>query len=371
MTPRALLTLEDGRRFEGRRFGSPTPAAGEVVFNTGMVGYPETLTDPSYCGQILVLTYPLIGNYGVPEMTRDEFGLPVGFESERIQVSGLVVSEHAATYSHHKALRSLDQWLQSEGIPGVYDVDTRAITKHLRERGSMLGRIESSEGEIDFYDPNSVDLGSQVCCKDVTVYPPRPASGRTRAPRVVLVDCGCKANILRSLLVRGLEVVRVPHTHYFLSTDFDGLVISNGPGDPRMYGTATENVRRALSLGKPIFGICLGHQLLARALGADTYKMKFGHRGHNQPCIRQVAGEPPHRSPCVVTSQNHGYAVHESGLPDGWRVWFQNANDGTMEGLRHVSKPFFAVQFHPEATPGPTDTAGLFDEFAGLVRGGT
>lgn len=356
----AIITLEDGKVITGTSFGKPVSAAGEVVFNTGMVGYPETLTDPSYRGQILVMTYPLVGNYGVPNRSLDTFGLPAGFESERIQVSGLIVAEHSSHYSHYTSSRSLAEWFNAEGIPAVCDVDTRALTIHLRDKGSMLGRIDFGDTEKQFFDPNAHDLASEVCVAGVTEYTTR---GKPLA-RVVLLDCGSKANIIRSLLMRDIAVIRVPHNHYFVGMDFDGLLISNGPGDPKMYEVATQNVARTLALGKPIFGICLGHQILARAIGADTYKLKFGHRSHNQPCVEHRLTASGNQRRCVITSQNHGYAVRPEGLPTDWRVWFTNANDGTVEGIRHLTKPYSAVQFHPEATPGPNDTAHLFDDFA-------
>lgn len=364
----AVLTLEDKTTIKGKLFGHFAAAAGEVVFNTGMVGYPETLTDPSYKGQILVMTYPLTGNYGVPDLKRDRFGLPLGFESDKIQVAGLIVSEHSTDFSHHQAVQSLSHWLDHEGVPAMFDVDTRALTKRLRDKGSMLGKIETEDEQIEFYDPNATDLASSVCITESTTYAPANVGSLVNRKRVVLLDCGCKANILRSLLVRGLEVTRVPHNHYFLNMDFDGLVISNGPGDPKMYDVAAQNVGRALALGKPIFGICLGHQILARAIGAETYKLKFGHRSHNQPCIEHAINGGDGSGRCYITSQNHGYAVRNEGLPHDWKIWFSNANDDTVEGIRHITKPFASVQFHPEATPGPVDTAGLFDQYVQWVE---
>ena len=362
--------------FCGQAFGKQTSVGGEVVFNTGMVGYPETMTDPSYRGQILVLTYPLIGNYGVPGPQRDEYGLPLHFESDRIQVRGLVVSERSAHYSHHSAVMGLDQWMAEHSVPGVFGVDTRALTQRIRDRGTLLGRIEpvgSGGGGVaddePFHDPNVTDLVSEVSGSAISTLEPKPSPGRdpsVRPPTVVVVDCGCKANIIRSLLVRGVRVVRVPHDHYFLDIQYDGLLLSNGPGDPKMCRTTITNIERALAVGKPILGICLGSQLLALAAGADTYKLKFGHRSQNQPCVEQIDGKPSPR--CVITSQNHGYAVRAEGLPEDWRVWFTNANDGTVEGIRHVSRPFMAVQFHPEATPGPVDTSEVFDAFTNLVK---
>ncbi len=362
------LILEDGTVLEGEGFGSITAASGEVVFNTGMVGYPESLTDPSYYGQMLVLTYPLVGNYGVPRMTLDNYGLPVGFESSRIQAAGLIVSEYSHEYCHHTAARSLDEWLREENVPGLSGIDTRALTRRLREKGSMLGRIETVDEDSIFFDPNAAELGSAVSTGEVIRYQLEMHEG-VRRPTVVLLDCGCKANIIRSLLKRGLNVLQVPYNHYFLNLDFDGLVISNGPGDPKMYQAAIRNVERALAVGKPILGICLGHQILALAVGADTYKLKFGHRSQNQPCLERngVPGRAPAPGRCFITSQNHGFAVREKGLPEDWRVWFTNVNDGTVEGLRHISKPFASVQFHPEASPGPLDTAWIFDNFARQV----
>lgn len=363
------LMLEDGAVFEGVGFGRSSPASGEVVFNTGMTGYPESLTDPSYRGQILVLTYPLIGNYGVPELSEDADGLPIGFESARVQIAGLVVAEHAESYSHYRATRSLGEWLCESGTPAMADVDTRAITKRLREKGAMLGRIEVDGERTDFIDPNATHLVQAVSPTEERVY----GAGQSMAPTVVLVDCGCKASIIRCLLERGLKVVVVPHDHYFLTMDYDGLVISNGPGDPQMCTATAKNVERALAVGKPILGICLGHQILGLAIGGRTYKLKFGHRSQNQPCIEVPTSRDNgvvEQRRCYVTSQNHGYALKDEGLPDDWRTWFVNANDQTIEGIRHASKPFFGVQFHPEAKPGPKDTAWIFDEFAKHVRQG-
>lgn len=367
MARRGRLRLEDGTTYEGVAFGAAEQVAGEVVFNTGMVGYPESLTDPSYAGQILTLTYPLIGNYGVPEYRHDDHGLPIGFESARIQASGLIVWEHSAQYSHHSATRSLDDWLTSEGVPGLSGVDTRALTKRLRERGSMLGAIvlEGADDPVDLVDPNATDLVSTVSVDEVVTY----RCGSDDAPTVVVLDCGCKTNIIRSLLQRSLDVVRVPHDHYFPGMEFDALLISNGPGDPQMCPAAIRNVERALALDVPILGICLGNQLLALAAGAETYKLPFGHRSQNQPCVElQADGSRGPR--CVITSQNHGYAVRTESLPTDWRLWFENANDGTVEGIRHISKPRWSVQFHPEATPGPVDSAWIFDDFAAVVKGG-
>jgi len=341
----AQLILEDGSSFAGRSLGAPRSVSGEVVFNTGMVGYTESLTDPSYSGQILAMTYPLVGNYGVPP----------AFESGRIQVAALIVSELAAQYSHAAAQRGLPQWLREEGIPCLAGIDTRALTKRLRRHGCMLGKVVVAGENVAFEDPNQRNLVAEVSSRQREVY---PGSGGT----VVVVDCGAKGSIISELRARGLTVVRVPWDHDFVAEEFDGIVVSNGPGDPSACGATVENLRRAIGLGRPIMGICLGHQLLALAAGARTYKLKFGHRGHNQPCVETGTRR------CFVTSQNHGFAVDPSSLPQGWEPWFTNANDGSNEGMRHVAKPFLSVQFHPEAAPGPLDTRALFDQFLALVR---
>jgi len=347
------LVLADGSVFAGHAFGFPQAVAGEVVFNTGMVGYPEALTDPSYKGQILVLTYPLIGNYGVPSHCSNH-GLDAAFESERIQIAGLVVSEVSLHYSHWTATRSLAQWLYEQGVPALSGVDTRALTKRLRDQGSMLGKIVLGEEDVAWHDPNREPLVSLVSVREPVVYP----GGKTR---LVVLDCGCKHSIIRSLLARHVTVIRVPWDYDFLDEAFDGVLISNGPGDPKMCAKTITHVQRALEKGCPIFGVCLGHQLLALAAGADTYKLKFGHRSQNQPC-REVGTQRGY-----ITSQNHGYAVDERRLPPGWEPWFVNANDGTNEGIRHRSRPFMSVQFHPEAAPGPVDTNFLFDAFLGML----
>jgi carbamoyl-phosphate synthase small subunit len=342
---RAALVLEDGARYGGRQLGFPRPVCGEVVFNTGMVGYTEALTDPSYSGQILVLTYPLVGNYGVPP----------AFESDRIHAAGLVVSELALEYSHAAALKSLPQWLHEQRIPCLAGVDTRALTKRLRSRGCMPGKIVLDGADVAFEDPNARNLVAEVSRKERTVH---EGSGKT----VVVVDCGAKGSIISELRARGLRVICVPWDDDFLAEEFDALFVSNGPGDPTACKPTIANIARAMKLSRPIMGICLGNQLLALAAGAKTYKLKFGHRGHNQPCVEEGTGR------CFITSQNHGYAVDESSLPAGWHPWFRNANDGSNEGLRHASRPFISVQFHPEAAPGPVDCNPLFDQFVEMMR---
>jgi carbamoyl-phosphate synthase small subunit len=349
----ATLILQDGSQFAGEPFGFNRSVAGEVVFNTGMVGYPETLTDPSYEGQILTLTYPLIGNYGVPD-DETRTGLPQHFESTRIHVAGLIVSECSPTWSHWSAVRSLDAWLRSQRVPGLMAVDTRALTKKLRESGTMLGKLVQPGEDVPWRDPNREDLGALVS----RTAPQQYGQG---AKHVALIDCGCKNEILRSLLSRNLAVTVLPLNHTVEPGHFDGILVSNGPGDLEKYAATIATVRTLLHHDKPLFGICLGHQLLALAAGARTRKLKYGHRSQNQPCL--LVGSQR----CFMTAQNHGYAVDEKSLPSGWTSWFFNANDGTNEGIRHADKPFRSVQFHPEATPGPTDTAYLFDEFLGLL----
>ncbi|HIX45130.1 MAG TPA: glutamine-hydrolyzing carbamoyl-phosphate synthase small subunit [Candidatus Barnesiella excrementipullorum] len=352
---RASLILDDGTVFRGKSFGYEKPVAGEVVFNTAMSGYPESLTDPSYEGQILVFTYPLIGNYGVP--ARDTVqNLSAYYESEKIHVEAIVISDYSFEYSHWNADKSLAQWLQEEHIAGICDIDTRALTKHLRERGSMKGKIIIDGGEeIDWVDPNIYNLVARVSCKEVIEY---GNSGK----RVVLVDCGVKHNILRCLIRRGVTVIRVPWDYDFTNLSYDGLFISNGPGDPTLCDATVEHIRKTMKdTNKPIFGICMGNQLLSRAGGAQIYKLKYGHRSHNQP-VRQVG-----TNRCFITSQNHGFAVDNTTLTDDWSPLFVNMNDNTNEGIRHKTKPYFSAQFHPEASSGPTDTEFLFDEFIKLL----
>ena len=338
------LILKDGTVFKGKSFGAAKSIAGEVVFNTGMVGYPETFTDPSYAGQILVCTYPLIGNYGVPDKRQ--------FESQKIQIAGLVVSEYSENYSHHSAKQSLANWLKKSGVPAITGVDTRALTKKLREHGVMLGALgtSSDKGGARFTDPNKENLVARVSPKKKKVY----GKGSIR---LIVVDCGIKENIVRSLIRPETTVIRVPWDYDFTREKYDALVLGNGPGDPTMCGPTVEHIKKAISAGKPILGICLGNQLLALAAGASTYKLKYGHRSQNQPCVETKTGR------CYITSQNHGYAVDGKSLPAGWEEWFVNANDGSNEGIRHKIKPWRSVQFHPEAAPGPTDTAWIFDDF--------
>lgn len=353
-TRRAILVLEDGTTFEGRSFGYEGSTAGEVVFNTAMTGYPESLTDPSYEGQILVTTYPILGNYGVPPR-RQKDDVSEYYESDHIHCKAIVTQDYSWNHSHWQADRSLSDWLKEEKIPGIYGIDTRQLTKHLREKGSMLGKIIVDGGEeVGFYDPNKENLVAKVSCREPEVH---GEGDKT----VVLVDCGVKHNIIRCLTRRGVKVIRVPWDYDFTTIPYDGLFISNGPGNPDMAVKTVDNIRKAIEIGKPICGICMGNQLLSKAAGASTYKLKYGHRSHNQP-VRRVGTDT-----CFITSQNHGYAVDQTTLPADWEPLFVNMNDGTNEGIRHKSKPFFSAQFHPEASSGPKDTEFLFDEFIKLL----
>ena len=380
------LILDDGSRFHGKSFGYEKPVAGEVVFNTAMTGYPESLTDPSYAGQLMTLTYPLVGNYGVPPFTFETNGLATFMESERIHAEAIIVSDYSEEYSHWNAVESLADWLKREQVPGITGIDTRELTKVLREHGVMMGKIvfddeqltvDNGQLTVDSYE--NINYVDKVSCKEIIVY----ANGESRSfsidlpiaqlncqlstvncqlKRVVLVDCGVKTNIIRCLLRRNVEVIRVPWDYDFNGLQFDGLFISNGPGDPDTCDAAVQNIRKAMQNPQlPIFGICMGNQLLSKAGGAKIYKLKYGHRSHNQP-VRMVGTER-----CFITSQNHGYAVDNNTLGAEWEPLFINMNDGSNEGIRHKTNPWFSAQFHPEAASGPTDTEFLFDEFVKLL----
>ena len=349
---KAKLVLGNGRTLEGWSFGYDGPATGEVVFSTSMVGYPESLTDPSFEGQILCVSYPLVGNYGIPDMATGPDGLVLRAESERIHVRGLVIADYSENYSHWDAVESLGDWLKREKVPGISGVDTRALTRMIREEGVMPGEIVI-DGDAAAA-PVTDHPVSIVSCKEVLHYGKGPK-------RVVLVDCGVKHNILRCLVSRGIEVVRVPWDYDFTEMDCNGLFLSNGPGDPAVCTATIEHLRKALQGDRPVFGVCLGSQLMALAAGAKTFKLPYGHRSHNQP-VRIVGTDR-----CYITSQNHGYAVDPTTLPAGWEPYFVNLNDGTNEGVRHLTKPFFATQFHPEASGGPVDTEFLFDDFISLL----
>ncbi|KAM6520829.1 Carbamoyl-phosphate synthase [Fusarium solani] len=390
------LELEDGSSFQGYSFGAKKSIAGELVFQTGMVGYPESVTDPSYRGQILVITFPLVGNYGVPSReTMDELlgDLPAHFESSQIHIAGLVTASYCGEdFSHFLAESSLGTWLKEQGIPAMYGVDTRALTKKIREKGSMLGkmRLEAPSlangalngqvdaplaatplehfEQIDWVNPNTKNLVAEVSIKAPKLYKPPPSVARKhpsgRTIRVLCLDVGMKYNQLRCFLKRGVEVLVCPWDYDIASAidEYDGLFLSNGPGDPAVLENTVKNIATVLENNKiPVFGICLGHQLLARASGAKTTKMKFGNRGHNIPCTSMVTGK------CHITSQNHGFAVDAASLTNGWKELFVNANDGSNEGIMHAEKPYFSVQFHPESTPGPRDTEFLFDVFIDTI----
>lgn len=346
---KARLVLQDGTIWEGYSFGYEKSVAGEVVFYTAMTGYPESLTDPSYKGQILVPTYPMIGCYGVPDDQIDN-GVSRFFESDRIHCSALVITDYSLAHSHWNSVRSLGDWLIEQKIPAIFGIDTRALTQKLREGGSMLGKIVFDGEDIPYYDPNLNNIVAEVSVKEPVIY----GNGKYR---VVLVDCGVKNNILRCLLRRDVTIKRVPWNWDFNNEECDGVFLSNGPGDPSQCGRTIENIRKALQGDRPIMGICLGNQLMARAAGAETYKLKYGHRSHNQPVMQ------PGGTRCYITSQNHGFAIDDRTLPDEWQTLFVNVNDGTNEGISHRTKPFFSAQFHPEASSGPVDTEFLFDMF--------
>lgn len=339
----AQLTLASNDTFPGWIPANQSPCFGEVVFSTGMVGYPESLTDPSYAGQILVFTYPLIGNYGVPDASQ--------WESEKIHVKGVIMSEMAEHYSNHTAKKSLYQWLIEQNIPFMVGADTRAITVQLREHGVISGAITFANQQPDHFD-NFSDIH---WVKQVSIHEPRFYGNGEK--EIIVVDCGIKENIIRSLQQFPVRIKRVPHDYDYSEEKFDGVFISNGPGDPTHCQTTIEVLKKVIAKQKPIFGICLGTQLLALAVGAKTYKLPFGHRSHNQPCM-DIAN-----SNCYLTSQNHSYAVDEKTLPADWGVTFRNLNDQSVEGIAHKTLPFFAVQFHPEAAPGPMDTQWLFKKF--------
>jgi carbamoyl-phosphate synthase small subunit len=371
------MLLEDGSIFEGIGFGYPAEVAGEVVFNTGMVGYTETLTDPSYRGQILCLTYPIIGNYGVPSMEDiDEFGLPRFFESDKIQVRGLIIHDLSIVASHRSCVKTLDEWLYEQRIPGLYNIDTRELTKKLRVNGVMTGAISFSvlqkgrmaNSEIDVKGLSGLikkhQYNQQDFMAEVSTSTPREYGDKTRET-IVLLDTGTKNSIIRNILRIGFRVVSLPWDSSFEEVMFyepKGIVISNGPGDPKVCKTAINTAEQLIRASVPTLGICLGQQILALAAGADTYKLKFGHRGQNKPCMDLRSNLT------YITSQNHGYGIEPKSLDNtGFKVWFSNTDDQTVEGIEHESKPIIAVQFHPEASPGPYDCIFVFDRFKELL----
>nr|WP_311490000.1 glutamine-hydrolyzing carbamoyl-phosphate synthase small subunit [uncultured Alloprevotella sp.] len=353
------LVLSDGTKFHGKSFGYEKPVAGEVVFNTAMMGYPESLTDPSYAGQLMTLTFPLVGNYGVPPFTVEKNGIATFMESDRIHASAIIVSDYSEKFSHWNAKESLADWLRREEVPGICGIDTRQLTKVLREHGVMMGKIifDDEPTNIPEAEYEGVNYVAKVSCKEVAHY------NRGAGKKVVLVDCGVKHNILRCLIDRGVELIRVPWNYDFNNMEFDGLFLANGPGDPDTCVEAVKNIQKFLTNPKvrPCMGICMGNQLLSKAAGASIYKLKYGHRSHNQP-VRMVGSNQ-----CFITSQNHGYAVDSTTLPPDWEPLFVNMNDGSNEGVKHKTNPWFSAQFHPEACSGPLDTEFLFDKFIELL----
>jgi carbamoyl-phosphate synthase small subunit len=348
------LVLEDGTEVLGHSFGYEGSVNGEVVFNTAMTGYPESLTDPSYKGQILVLTYPLVGNYGVPGEAIENDLLSF-FESNSLHISALVISDYSFEYSHWNAHKSLSKWLKDNKVPGIYGVDTRQLTKKLREKGTMLGKVIFNNQDVEWYNPDLDHLVAQVSIPERQVY----GNGKYK---IVLIDCGVKYNIIRYLLEKDATVIRVPHDYDISKEEYDGLFISNGPGDPKKCEATISNLAKAFEKDVPIMGICLGNQLMALASGADTYKLKYGHRSHNQPVLKVGTKK------AYITSQNHGFAIDNNTLGNDWEPYFINLNDNTNEGMRHKTKPFFSSQFHPEASGGPTDTDFLFGDFINEVK---
>jgi len=352
------LVLEDGTIFTGNSFGYYDETDGEVVFNTGMTGYTKSLTDPSYHGQILVSTYPLVGNYGIPDEKKEHNKIKTFIESDKIQIRAFIVSENCQEPSHWNKNTSLSTWLKKHKIPGISGIDTRALTKKLREKGVMLGKITTKipKNINKFNDPNLTNLVNEVSTKEIIKYKPKSKKIKT----VLLYDFGIKYNIIRNFIDRGIEIIRLPWNYNIqdIKDKYDGVFFSPGPGDPKIISnTISSNIQYCLKKNIPTFGICLGHQLLALSIGADTYKLKYGHRSVNQPCLDIATNH------CYITSQNHGYAVNEKTIPKDWQLWMININDNTCEGIKHKNKPFFSVQFHPEANPGPKDTEYLFDEF--------
>lgn len=368
---KCTLKLSDGSNFEGELIGAPLRASGELVFTTGMVGYSEAMTDPSYFGQILVFTYPLIGNYGIPALPKAlELPIPRGFESDRVNTAAVILTIDSEEAFHWNSLQTLDQWLKQQNVPGIVGLDTRHLVHMVRQTRNLLGQVipEAAEGVRSYgpkltqvaakgyFDPGQYEIVDEVSTKE------RKRIGQGKV-RIGLVDCGVKWNIIRQLVERDCEVELLPWNTDLSTVDCNGWLLSNGPGDPTRTGALRENVAKDLLTGdRPVLGICLGHQILALAAGAKTLRMEYGHRSHNQP-VYQVGT----RRGCI-TSQNHGYVVDESTLPEGWEPWFKNANDQTNEGIRHKTKPFRSVQFHPEAAGGPRDTGWILEQFVNEVK---
>lgn len=370
MRQKCALVLSDGHKFEGELIGAPLRASGELVFTTGMVGYSEAITDPSYFGQILTFTYPLIGNYGIPRLPK-EFALPLprGFESLKPHASAVILAIDSPEVFHWNSFQSIDSWLKEQGVPGIVGLDTRHLVHLIRSSSNLLGRVEpehptgdrtfsrhiDSAAPSKFFDPGMYEILDEVSVKE----PLRLGKGKVR---IGLVDCGVKWNIVRQLVDMGCEVEILPWRTDFSKVDCHAWLLSNGPGDPTRTGNLREEVRKLLDGQRPVLGICLGHQILALAAGAITRRMPYGHRSHNQP-VYEVGTRRGY-----ITSQNHGYVVEEGSLPDGWVPWFKNVNDQTIEGIRHSSRPFRSVQFHPEASGGPRDTSWILEQFVSEVK---
>lgn len=365
----ATLLLDDGTVMEGEGFGHPATVFGESVFNTGMVGYPETLTDPSYGGQILSITYPLVGNYGVPDPAEtDPDGIPTHFESDRIQVRGLAVHELSDTASHWNMVMTLDEWMHSQGVPGIAGVDTRSLAKRLRSDGVRMSALAVSESPIDAAElaeglKSAPQYGTETLVDKISAA---EHSGYGKGRNVVVLDVGVKNAILRNVTSRGYRAVKLPYDSGVadvMKYDPAGVIISNGPGDPRHCSDTIRTARSLMDDGVPMLGICLGAQIMALAGNADTYKLKYGHRGQNKSCQDVSTGT------VYVTSQNHGYAISPDSLANSeFDLWFTNTDDDTVEGIRHRTRPCIAVQFHPEASPGPYDCGFVFDELHRIME---
>lgn len=353
----AILILEDGSFYRANHFGANKSSFGEVVFNTAMTGYTESLTDPSYKNQILIYTYPIIGNYGIPYSSMNiDSPLESLYESNKIHINGLIICNYTNKPNHWNMNKTLSKWLEENNIPGIYGIDTRNLTKKLRKNGTMLGKIIINEKENTKINNYIKNKSYKVSIKNKKIY----GNGLYK---IILIDCGVKNNIIRCLLKRNCTVIRVPWNYNFINDHYDGVFISNGPGDPKFYKDTINNINYILKDDKPIFGICLGNQILGLAAGADTYKLKYGHRGHNQPVILNNSNK------AFITSQNHGYAIKNiNKLFPNWKILFKNLNDNSCEGLIHNKKPFFSVQFHPEASGGPIDTEFLFDKFIDFIK---
>lgn len=356
MVMKGYLHLEDGLILEGNLYGGDSDVFGEVVFSTGMTGYPQSLTDPSFAGQILVFTYPIVGNYGVPSMQLLAEHLAANFESEQIWVNGIVISSLTQTPSHSESVQTLAQWCKAFAKPILADIDTRMLTCRLREHGVLRGKISTSPNKVSWQNPFVFDY-HQVSIKKPIEYVPERKNGK----HIALIDCGVKHGIIRALMERGFSITRIPHdvNPYDIHTKYDGIFCSNGPGDPKDWQTTIENIRIILTKHIPFLGVCLGHQLLALAVHADTYKLKYGHRGINQPCQDTLTKK------CYLTSQNHGYAVKSDTIPKAFTSWFINLNDGTNEGMISNRSKIWTCQFHPEGNPGPFDTDWIFNKLNG------